>query len=92
MIQVLEDMLYSSVIEFNSSWERYLPLVELTYNNSYQLSIQMAPFEALYARRCRNPFCWSKLDERRIVGPNLILEIEKKVKLICYRLKAALDR
>ena len=35
--------------------EEQLPLVEFTYNNSYQAGIQMAPYEALYGRPCKSP-------------------------------------
>ena len=51
-IQTLEDMLRSCVIDFGGSWDTYLPLIEFSYNNSYHASIQMAPFEALYGRKC----------------------------------------
>ena len=53
-IQVLEDMLRAFVLDHQGSWE-HLPLVEFAYNNSYQMSIQMAPYEALYGRPCRSP-------------------------------------
>ena len=54
-IQVLEDMLRACVLDHKGSWEEHLPLVEFAYNNSYQASIQMAPYEALYGRPCRSP-------------------------------------
>ncbi|KAK8584220.1 hypothetical protein V6N12_068466 [Hibiscus sabdariffa] len=66
IIQVLEDMLQACVIDFGKNWEKSLSLVEFAYNNSYQASIQMASFEALYGRRCRTPLCWSELEK---VGP-----------------------
>jgi hypothetical protein len=56
--QVLEDMLRAYALDFRGSWEEHLPLAEISYNNSYQSSIQMAPFEALYGRKCRSPICW----------------------------------
>ena len=52
LIQVLEDMLRGCVMEFTGSWDRYIPLIEFSYNNSYQSSIGIAPYEALYDRRC----------------------------------------
>ncbi|XP_012480980.2 uncharacterized protein LOC105795871 [Gossypium raimondii] len=74
------------------SWEDYLPLAEFAYNNSYQTSIQIAPYEALYSRRCRTPSCWTELGERRILGPELVFDIEDKLHdvfhvsmLRCYR-------
>ena len=59
LIQVLEDMLRGCVMEFIRSWEMYIPLIEFAYNNSYQSSIGMAPYEALYGRRCRTPMYWT---------------------------------
>ena len=56
-IQVLEDMLRAWVLDHKGSWEEHFPLVEFAYNNSYQASIQMAPYEALYGRPCRSPLC-----------------------------------
>ncbi|KAG8491028.1 hypothetical protein CXB51_014149 [Gossypium anomalum] len=91
VIQILEDMLRSCVIDFWGSWEDYLLLVEFAYNNSYQSSIQMAPYEALYGCRCRTP-CWTELGERRVLGPGLIFDTEDKVRLIWDRLKVASDK
>nr|GEZ47380.1 hypothetical protein [Tanacetum cinerariifolium] len=59
-IQTLEDMLRACVIEFGSSWNRHLSLVEFSYNNSYHASIKATPFEALYGRKCRSHFYWSE--------------------------------
>ena len=56
-IQILEDMLRACVLEFKRSWDRHLPLMEFAYNNSYQSSNEMAPYEALYGRKCRTPLC-----------------------------------
>lgn len=61
-IQTLEDMLRAYVMDFKSGWSSSIPLVEFAYNNSYQSSIQMAPFEALYGRRCRSPLYWDDVD------------------------------
>ncbi|KAG8495695.1 hypothetical protein CXB51_013504 [Gossypium anomalum] len=68
VIQVLEDMLRCCILEFEDNWERYLPLIEFAYNNSYQSSIKMAPYEALYGRKCRTPLYWTELSERKIHG------------------------
>ncbi|GKA84065.1 putative reverse transcriptase domain-containing protein [Tanacetum coccineum] len=56
-IQTLEDMLRAYVIDFGKGWERHLPLVEFSYNNSYHASIKATPFKALYGRKCRSPVC-----------------------------------
>ena len=92
VIQVLEDMLRSCVLDFPGSWDRYIPLMEFSYNNSYQSSIGMAPYEALYGRRCRTPMCWTELDEHKISGLDLVKGMEEKVKIIQHKLKAASDR
>ena len=91
-IQILEDMLRACVLEFGGSWSNYLPLIEFSYNNSYQASIQMAPFEALYGRRCRSPIGWFELGEARLVGPDLVQDAMDKVRLIRERLLAAQSR
>ena len=88
-IQVLEDMLRACVLDHKSRWEEHLPLVEFAYNNSYQASIQMAPYEALYGRPCRSPLCWTEVGERSITGPNLIRDTSEKVSLIRQRLLTA---
>ncbi|KAA3487672.1 reverse transcriptase [Gossypium australe] len=92
VIQILEDMLRCCVLEFERNWEKYLPLVEFAYNNSFQSSIKMAPYEALYGRKCRTPLYWTKLSEKKIHGVDLIRDTEEKVKVIHDNLKAASDR
>jgi hypothetical protein len=67
-------------------------LAEFAYNNSYQSSLKMAPFEALYRRRCRTPLNWSQPGEREIFGPDLVTEAEMKVQLIWKNLEAAQAR
>ncbi|GJT32604.1 putative reverse transcriptase domain-containing protein [Tanacetum coccineum] len=62
-IQTLEDMLRACVIDFGNGWERHLPLIEFSYNNSYHASIKAAPFEALYGQKCRSPVCWSEVED-----------------------------
>jgi hypothetical protein len=74
------------------NWDKCLALAEFSYNNSYQSSLQMAPFEALYGRRCRTPLSWSETGERQIFGPDLVTKAEDKVKLIQENLKAAQSR
>ena len=88
-IQVLEDMLRACVLDHKGSWEEHLPLVEFAYNNSYQVSIQMAPYEALYGRPCRSPLCWTEVGESSITRPDLIRDTSEKVSLIRHRLLTA---
>ena len=76
---MLEDMLRGCVMEFTGSWDRYIPLMEFAYNNSYQSSIGMASYKALYGRRCRTPVCWTKLNEHKVIGLDIVKYIEAKV-------------
>ncbi|TYH22296.1 hypothetical protein ES288_A04G116400v1 [Gossypium darwinii] len=92
VIQILEDMLRCCVLEFQGSWEKYLPLVEFAYNNSYQSSLRMAPYEALYGPKCRTLLLWTESRESQIHGVNLIKDAEEIVKVIRDYLKAASDR
>nr|GEZ02492.1 reverse transcriptase domain-containing protein [Tanacetum cinerariifolium] len=78
-IQTLEDMLWACVIDFGSSWDKHLPLVEFSYNNSYHASIKAAPFEALYGRKCRSPICWSEVGESLLTSPELVRETTEKI-------------
>ncbi|KAL4340238.1 hypothetical protein GQ457_08G028370 [Hibiscus cannabinus] len=89
VIQVLEDMLRCCIIDFQGTWEKYLPLVEFAYNNSYTASIQMAPYEALYGRRCRTPVCWAEAGQKLLPMPDILKGTTEKVKFISERIKAA---
>ncbi|GJU73427.1 putative reverse transcriptase domain-containing protein [Tanacetum coccineum] len=76
-IQTLKDMLRTCVIDFGKEWERHLPLVEFSYNNSYHVSIKAAPFEALYGRKCRSPVCWAEVGDVQLTRPEIIHETTK---------------
>nr|GFB52591.1 retrovirus-related Pol polyprotein from transposon 17.6 [Tanacetum cinerariifolium] len=91
-IQTLEDMLRACVIDFRSSWDKHLPLVEFSYNNSYHASIKAAPFEALYGRKSRSPICWSEVGESQLTVLELVQETMKKIGQIKNRLLAARSR
>ena len=88
-IQVFEDMLRACVPDHKRSWEEHLPLVEFAYNNIYQASIQMAPYEALYRRPFRSPLCLTEVGESSITGPDLIRDTFEKVSLIRQHLLTA---
>ena len=92
VIQILEDMLRASILDFGGSWEDHIPLIEFAYNNSYQSSIEMAPYEALYGRPCRSPLCWAEVGEAPLLGPELVRETTEKVSLIRQRLFTAQSR
>ena len=85
-------MLRACVLDHKGSWEEHLPLVEFAYNNSYQASIQIAPFEALDGRLCRSPICWTKVEESPITSPDLIRDTSEKVSLIRQHLLTAQSR
>lgn len=91
-IQTLEDMLRACVIDFQFTWEDALPLMEFSYNNSYQSTIGMAPYEALYGKKCRTPISWDELKPGLTVGPELIQEMVEQVRMIRGRMKSAQDR
>ena len=90
--QVLEDLLRSCILDIGGSWEDYLPLVEFSYNNSFQSTIGMAPFEALYGRPCRSPSCWLETGEKLVLGPDFIRDATEKIDLIRHRMKEAQNR
>jgi hypothetical protein len=90
--QILEDMLRACVLHYGKDWDKCLSLAEFSYNNIYQSSLKMAPFEALYGTRCRTPLNWSQAGEREIFGPDLVLEAEEKVRVIKKNLAAAQAR
>ncbi|KAD7477911.1 hypothetical protein E3N88_01047 [Mikania micrantha] len=85
-------MLRCCVIDFGGNWDSYLPLIEFSYNNSYHSSINMAPFEALYGRKCRSPVCWNELGEAQVTGPELIQETTNQILRIRENLNTARSR
>jgi hypothetical protein len=87
--QIFEDMLRASILHFDKRWDKCLSLAEFSYNNSYQASLKMAPFDALYGRRCRTPLNWSEAGERTLFGPDLVKDAEEKVQVIRENLKMA---
>ncbi|GJW26186.1 putative reverse transcriptase domain-containing protein [Tanacetum coccineum] len=87
-IQTLKDMLRACVIDFGKGWERHLPLIEFSYNNSYHANIKAAPFEALYGRKCRSPICWAEVGDVQLTGPEIIHETtEKIIGPVAYKLE-----
>nr|GEX73870.1 putative reverse transcriptase domain-containing protein [Tanacetum cinerariifolium] len=90
-IQTLKDMLRVCVLDFGKGWDKHLPLVEFSYNNSYHTSIKAAPFEALYGRKCRSPIYWAEVGDRQLTGPEIIHETTEKIVQIKSRIQAARD-
>nr|GEZ65819.1 hypothetical protein [Tanacetum cinerariifolium] len=91
-IQTLKDMLRACVIDFGNGWDKHLPLAEFSYNNSYHASIKVAPFEALYRRKCRSQVCWSEVGDAQLTGPKLISETTEMIVQIKNQLLAARSR
>jgi hypothetical protein len=76
-------------MEYPGSWDKNLPWAEFLYNNRYQESLKMAPYEALYGRQCHTPLNWIELRERAIFGPDIVVEAEATVCRIQENLKVA---
>jgi transposase InsO family protein len=87
--QILEYMLRACALQYEKSWDKSLPYAEFSYNNSYQESLKMAPFEILYGRRCRTPLFWSGVGERKVFGPDILQEAEKQVHMVRENLQVA---
>jgi hypothetical protein len=80
-------MLRACALNFGGSWDEHLPLAEFSYNNSYQSSIKMAPYEALYGRKCRSPICWYEMWENKELAPEYIKEKQEIIDAIRDHLK-----
>ena len=79
-------------MDFGGNWNQYLTLVEFAYNNSFHASIQMAPYEALYGRKCRSPIYWDEIGEKKVLDATVVPWMEEaldKVKLIRQRIHTA---
>jgi hypothetical protein len=87
--QILEDMLRACDLQYGTSWDKSLPYAEFSYNNSYQKSLQMAPFEALYGRKYRTLLFWNQIGESQVFGPDVLRNAEKQVRMIRNNLKVA---
>ncbi|KAI5345035.1 hypothetical protein L3X38_012912 [Prunus dulcis] len=91
-IQTLEDMLRACALQFREDWDEKSPLMEFAYNNSYQASIRMSPFDALYGKQCITPFYWDEVGEQLLEVANDVERTKEQVKIIRERLKTAHDR
>jgi hypothetical protein len=76
-------------LSMGRNWDKSLPYAEFSYNNSYQASLKMSPFEALYGRKCRTPLYWVQTSERQFFGPEIIQEAEEQVRMIRENLRVA---
>jgi hypothetical protein len=80
------------VMDKSSKWEDYLHLIEFSYNNGYQDSLKMIPFEALYGRKCITPASWDNPIDRVVLGPEFLKEMDDQMVKIKHNLKEAHDR
>jgi hypothetical protein len=85
--QILEDMLRACALQYGRSWDKSLSYAEFSYNNSYQESLKMAPFEMLYGQRCRTPLFLNETGERKVFGPDILEEAEKQVRMVKENLR-----
>jgi hypothetical protein len=90
--QILEDMLRACTLQYGRSWDKSLPYTKFSYNNSYQESLKMAPFEMLYGRRCRTPLFWSETGEQKVFGPNILQEAKQQVRMVRENLRVTQTR
>jgi hypothetical protein len=87
--QILKDMLRACALQYGRSWVKSLPYAEFSYNNSYQESLKMAPFEMLYGHRCQTPLFWNETGEWKVFRPNTLQEAEKQVCMVWENLRVA---
>jgi hypothetical protein len=90
--QILEDMLRAYALQYGKSWDKNLPYVEFSYNNSYEESLKMTPFEMLYGCRCWTLVFWNEIGERKIFGPDILQEAEKQIHMVRENLRVAQSR
>jgi hypothetical protein len=89
---VLEDMLRAYAVKHGGSWDKSVPYVEFSYNNSYEASLKMTPFEALYGRKCRTLLYWVQTGERQFFGPKIMQEAEEQVRIIRESMRTTQSR
>jgi transposase InsO family protein len=89
---ILEDMLRACALQYGTSWDKSLSYAEFSYNNSYQQSLKMAPFEALYGRKCRTPLFWNQTGETQVFGTDVLRNAKRQVRVIRDNLRVAQSR
>jgi hypothetical protein len=85
-------MLRACALQDKLGWDKRLPYAEFSYNNSYQTSLKMSPFQELYGRNCRTPLRWDQSSERQVFGPDILLEAEENIRMVQENLKTAQSR
>jgi hypothetical protein len=90
--QILEDMLRTCALQDKSGSDKRLPYAEFSYNNSYQTSLKMSLFQALYGRNCRTPLHWDQPGERQVFGLDILLEAKENIRMVRENLKTSQSR
>jgi hypothetical protein len=90
--QILEDMLRACALQYGRSWDKSPPYAEFSYNNSYQESLKMAPFEMLYGQRCWTPLFWNETGEWKVFGLDILQEAKKQVRVVRENLRVTQSR
>jgi hypothetical protein len=90
--QILEDMLRDYALQYGRSWDKSLSHAKFSYNNSYQESLKMAPFEMPYGRRCRTPLFWNETREQKVFRPDMLQEAKKQVRMVRENLHVTQSR
>jgi hypothetical protein len=90
--QIVEDMLRAYALKDSKSWDKCLLYAEFSYNNSYQKSLKMSPFEVLYGCKCRTPLFWNEPGENQVFGPEILREAGKQVHIVRENLQLAQSR
>jgi hypothetical protein len=85
-------MLRLCVLDFKGKWIKFLPLVKFTYTNSFQATIGLAQYEALYGRKCRSLLYWDEVGEKYLIGPEMIQDMKDKISIIRRRMLTAQSR
>jgi hypothetical protein len=85
-------MLRPCALKDSKSWDKCLLYAEFFYNNSYQKSLKMSPFEVLYGRKCRTPLFWNEHGENQVFGPKILREAERQVEVVRENLQLAQSR
>jgi hypothetical protein len=75
-------MLRACALKYGKGWDKSLQYAEFSYNNSYQASIKMAPYEALHGRQCRTSLFWSQMGESQVFGLEVLKDAEKQVQMV----------
>jgi hypothetical protein len=85
-------MLRACALQYGRSWYKSLSYAEFSYNNSYQESLKMAPFEMLYGHRCQTPLFWNETRKQKVFIPDILQEAEKQVLMVRENLRVAQSR